>query len=162
MTTLTFCSVLLMAASVIAFSPQPWHIHPHTSISKIEPITSTSTPLWRRRTMELEPVVIEEENRVTSSSPEEDIVRTEERQQQFMEEITLPAEVTNEESMSETQRLMAQVKDAGLAGVISYALWEFAFWAFSVPVVVFGYREVAGHWPDLTNSDDLGKLGAEA
>lgn len=29
-----------------------------------------------------------------------------------------------EEELSDTQKLMKQVKDAGLAGVISYALWE--------------------------------------
>jgi len=49
-----------------------------------------------------------------------------------------------EEELSETQKLMQQVKDAGVAGVISYALWEFAFWALAVPVCVFGYREVTG------------------
>lgn len=57
---------------------------------------------------------------------------------------------------------MAKVKDAGTAGVISYALWELGFWFVSIPVVLFGYYEVAGHWPDLTNSDDMGKLAAEA
>ena len=34
--------------------------------------------------------------------------------------------------MTETQKLMKQVKEAGTAGVISYALWELAFWAVSV------------------------------
>ena len=63
---------------------------------------------------------------------------------------------------TETQKLMRQVKDAGTAGVISYALWELAFWFVSVPVVLFGYYEVVGRWPDLSNSEDLGKLGAEA
>jgi len=66
------------------------------------------------------------------------------------------------EELSETQQLMKQVKDAGLAGVISYAAWELGFWTLSVPVCVFGYREVTGHWPDLSNQDDISKLGAEA
>lgn len=48
------------------------------------------------------------------------------------------------EELSETQKLMKQVKEAGTAGVISYALWELGFWALSVPVCVFGYREVTG------------------
>ena len=48
------------------------------------------------------------------------------------------------EELSETQQLMQQVKDAGLAGVISYAAWELGFWTLSVPVCVFGYREVTG------------------
>ena len=67
-----------------------------------------------------------------------------------------------EEDMTETQKMMAQVKEAGLAGVISYALWELGFWAISVPVCIFGYYEVTGHFPDLTNAEDQGKLGAEA
>merc|ERR1712037_1097385 len=57
---------------------------------------------------------------------------------------------------------MAQVKEAGLAGVISYALWELGFWTLSVPVCVFGYYSVTGHWPDMSNAEDQGKLGAEA
>lgn len=48
------------------------------------------------------------------------------------------------EELSETQKLMKQVKDAGVAGVISYALWELGFWTISVPVCIFGYREVTG------------------
>ncbi len=70
--------------------------------------------------------------------------------------------VQKEEELSETQKLMKQVKESGTAGIVSYALWELAFWAFSVPVCVFGYREVTGHWPDLSNKEDLEKLGAEA
>ena len=45
---------------------------------------------------------------------------------------------------------------------ISYALWELGFWGVSIPVCVMGYREVAGHWPDFTNKEDLEKVGAEA
>jgi hypothetical protein len=61
-----------------------------------------------------------------------------------------------------TKKLMEQVKDAGIAGVISYALWEFAFWTVSVPVCILAYHEVTGHWPDFSNQEDLKKLGAEA
>lgn len=63
---------------------------------------------------------------------------------------------------SEAKKLMQKVKDAGTAGIISYALWELGFWFLSVPVVVLGYREVTGHFPDLSNKDDVAKLGAEA
>ena len=62
------------------------------------------------------------------------------------------------EELSETQKLMQQVKDAGTAGVISYALWELGFWAISVPVVLFGYFSVTGHLPDLSNKEDTAKL----
>lgn len=64
--------------------------------------------------------------------------------------------------LSETEKLLKQVKEAGLAGVISYALWELGFWAVSVPVVLFGYYEVTGHWPDLSDKADIAKLSAEA
>jgi hypothetical protein len=67
-----------------------------------------------------------------------------------------------EEKLSGTQKTMQQVKDAGLAGVISYAIWETGFWIAAVPVCIFGYREVTGHWPDFQNQEDLAKLGAEA
>ena len=70
--------------------------------------------------------------------------------------------VEETEELSETQKLMQQVKDAGTAGVISYAFWELAFWAVSVPVCIVGYQQLTGHWPDLTNADDQAKLGAEA
>jgi hypothetical protein len=32
----------------------------------------------------------------------------------------------------------------------------------AVPVCVFGYRELTGHWPDFTNQEDIEKVGAEA
>merc|ERR1740139_1323570 len=70
--------------------------------------------------------------------------------------------VVAEEELSETKKLLKQVKEAGTAGVISYALWELGFWALSVPVCVFGYYEVTGHLPDPSNKEDMAKLGGEA
>ncbi|GMI14342.1 hypothetical protein TrVE_jg11235 [Triparma verrucosa] len=64
--------------------------------------------------------------------------------------------------MSESKKLLQKVKDAGIAGGISYAAWELAFWGVSVPVCVFGYRELTGHWPDFNNKDDVAKLSGEA
>jgi hypothetical protein len=32
----------------------------------------------------------------------------------------------------------------------------------AVPVCVFGYRELFGHWPDISNQEDVQKVGAEA
>ncbi|GMH52747.1 hypothetical protein TrLO_g8689 [Triparma laevis f. longispina] len=66
------------------------------------------------------------------------------------------------EELSESKKLLQKVKDAGIAGGISYAAWELGFWGVSVPVCVFGYREVTGHWPDFQNQDDVAKLSAEA
>ena len=67
-----------------------------------------------------------------------------------------------EEEISESKQLLQKVKESGTAGIISYALWELGFWALSVPVCVFGYYELVGHWPDFTNPEDTAKLGGEA
>lgn len=72
------------------------------------------------------------------------------------------ADKADTEEMSEGKKLMQKVKDAGAAGIISYIFWEWAFWGASVPVALFGFREVTGYWPDFSNQDDLAKLGAEA
>jgi len=70
-----------------------------------------------------------------------------------------PAEGEEEDG---TKRLLQQVKDAGVAGFIAYALWEWGFWVASVPVGISAYYGVTGHFPDLQNPDDLKQLGAEA
>ena len=67
-----------------------------------------------------------------------------------------------EEELSESKKLLQQVKDAGVAGIISYVFWEWAFWGVSVPVCIFGYQAATGHWPDFSDQDDIAKLGAEA
>ena len=51
---------------------------------------------------------------------------------------------------------------AQVAGIISYVFWEWAFWGVSIPVCIFGYTQVTGHFPDFSNQDDLKQLGAEA
>jgi len=74
-------------------------------------------------------------------------------------DVVVPEE---EEELSETKKLLKQVKESGTAGIVSYALWELAFWTLSVPVCVFAYYELVGHLPDFTNKEDLSKLGGEA
>ena len=69
---------------------------------------------------------------------------------------------TPEEEKSETAKLLEKIKASGKAGVISYALWELAFWFISIPIAVLGYVKVAGHWPDFSNKDDAAGVGAEA
>jgi len=66
-----------------------------------------------------------------------------------------------EKEQSQSQKLMAKVKEAGTAGIVSYALWELAFWFISIPVCILGYQKVTGHWPDLSNGEDQAQLGAE-
>ena len=67
-----------------------------------------------------------------------------------------------EEELSESKKLMQQVKDAGVAGIISYIFWEWAFWGVSIPVCISAYYGVTGHFPDFGDADDRAKLGAEA
>eukprot|EP00978_Attheya_sp_CCMP212_P026330 scaffold86367_cov63-Attheya_sp.AAC.1 len=79
-----------------------------------------------------------------------------------LESSSTEEETEDEAELSETEKLLKKVKESGTAGIVSYALWELAFWAISVPVCVFGYLQVTGHWPDFSNAEDLEKLGAEA
>lgn len=78
------------------------------------------------------------------------------------EDLGITEECVVEEELSESQKLLKKVKESGTAGFISYAAWELAFWAISVPVCIVGYKSVTGHWPDLSNNEDLAQLGAEA
>ena len=88
-----------------------------------------------------------------AQSEAEALAATEQPQQQMHEK---------EESSSEAQNLLGQIKEAGTAGLISYALWELGFWAVSVPVCSFAFYQATGHWPDFADKEDLAKLGAEA
>ena len=84
-------------------------------------------------------------------------------QQQASATITTDSIAESEEKeLSQTEQLLKKIKEAGTAGVISYALWELGFWALSVPVCVFGYYQLVGHWPDFSNPEDTAKLGGEA
>lgn len=71
-------------------------------------------------------------------------------------------QVDEEEEMDENKKLLQQVKDAGVAGIISYVFWEWVFWGISIPVCIFTYQAATGHFPDFSNQEDLSKLGAEA
>jgi hypothetical protein len=68
----------------------------------------------------------------------------------------------NEKDESGEQNILQQIKAAGTAGSISLFLWEAAFWAISIPVALFGYYQATGHWPDISDQEDVGKLGAAA
>ena len=54
---------------------------------------------------------------------------------------------------------MEQIKCAGRAGIISYVLWEWAFWVGAGGVASFTYYTATGGWPDLSNPDDQAKVG---
>jgi hypothetical protein len=58
--------------------------------------------------------------------------------------------------------LMSKIKAAGAAGAVSLFLWELAFWAISIPVAIFAFVQVSGSFPDLSDKEDLAKVGGEA
>ena len=64
--------------------------------------------------------------------------------------------------LTKSQKLMEQIKEAGIAGIISYGLWEVMFWSASIPLVVYSYHKVTGQWPDLGSKEDVAKLSAQA
>ena len=66
------------------------------------------------------------------------------------------------EDGDDTKNLLQKVKDAGTAGAISYALWEFTFWGVSFIIGLGSYYKLTGHWPDLTNADDVKKISLNA
>ena len=62
----------------------------------------------------------------------------------------------------EGEDLMEQIKCAGRAGIISYILWEWAFWIGAGGLAAVTYYQATGGWPDLSNPDDQAKVGASA
>lgn len=51
----------------------------------------------------------------------------------------------------ETENPIEQIKALGVAGAISYALWEAAFWTVGGAGAVLAYYYAFGHWPDFNN-----------
>jgi len=151
MTSSPLLFLLLLVASSTAFSPSSTFTTPlelscphstNTAAARVVPRSSTPVFLLQPLAVSKKPDALE----ISTSLDDDD-------------ELCI---VAPEEELSDTQILLQKIKDAGTAGVISYALWELAFWALSVPVCVFGYYEVTGHFPDLNNKEDMAKLGGEA
>ena len=88
-----------------------------------------------------------------------DLLSAADRQQPRALPKTMPAD---EEEKFDAARVMQKIRDAGVAGAISYGLVQLAFFGVSIPVGLFGYYQLTGHWPDLTDSEDQAKLAAEA
>ena len=66
------------------------------------------------------------------------------------------------EVVEEGEDLMEQIKCAGRAGIISYIIWEWAFWIGAGGIAAFTYFQVTGHWPDFSNDDDKAQVAASA
>ena len=65
-------------------------------------------------------------------------------------------------SSDDAKQVLQKIKSAGMAGMISYGVVQLAFFGAAIPAGIFAYYQVAGHWPDLTNSEDQAQLAAEA
>lgn len=65
---------------------------------------------------------------------------------------------TKEEVKEEKENMMTKVKAAGVAGLASYALWEFAFWTISVPLAIWTYHQTTGEWPSFDNKESTAKV----
>jgi hypothetical protein len=130
------------------------------------PPTRSTSSTQRRAKMSMPPFLKKLGfNKQKKDSEEEEIsptVTTIVEEPEGEQVMAVEEDMEEEKELSETEKLMKKVKASGTAGIVSYALWELAFWALSVPVCVFGYREVTGHWPDFSNTEDMQKLGAEA
>lgn len=74
---------------------------------------------------------------------------------------TTPTETKDKANVG-PKELLKKIKDAGIAGVISFGLVQTAFWAASIPVCMVVYSAVSGHFPDLSDQEDMAKFGAEA
>ena len=66
------------------------------------------------------------------------------------------------EVVEEGEDLMEQIKCAGRAGIISYIIWEWAFWIGAGGIAAFTYFQVTGHWPDFSNDEDKAQVAASA
>ena len=73
------------------------------------------------------------------------------------ERVLSPARAT----MNHRRRLMNQIKDAGIAGVISYMLWGIVVWILAVPIYLISYKILDGNWPTASNRHEWEKLGGE-
>lgn len=124
------------------------------SFSMVKP--STSRLALQRPALRVGPVFAEAKNDSIKAVMEREATATSTKY------IILEEPMEEVEDLSEGQKLIKKIKEAGAAGVVSYTMWELAFWGLSVPIVILGYAKVTGHFPDLSDKEDLAKLGAEA
>eukprot|EP00286_Rhodomonas_abbreviata_P012684 CAMPEP_0181323114 /NCGR_PEP_ID=MMETSP1101-20121128/19601_1 /TAXON_ID=46948 /ORGANISM="Rhodomonas abbreviata, Strain Caron Lab Isolate" /LENGTH=214 /DNA_ID=CAMNT_0023431097 /DNA_START=13 /DNA_END=657 /DNA_ORIENTATION=+ len=73
---------------------------------------------------------------------------------------TIPGVATHVETPEEKENMMTKVKKAGIAGLISYAAWEFVFWTVSAPAAIIAYHSTTGEWPSFSNPESTAKVSA--
>ena len=107
----------------------------------------TAAPMVRQTTALHSPVftMVEKEKQETSTTPS------------FFDKMRGVVVKTDnaepQEEVEDSKSMMQKVKDAGVAGIISYIFWEWAFWGVSVPVSLFGFQAATGHWPNFSDQE---------
>lgn len=57
---------------------------------------------------------------------------------------------------------MNKIKSLGIAGTISYAVWELAFWAIAGGGAFAAFVYANGHFPDFSNQEEMAKVSGGA
>jgi hypothetical protein len=57
---------------------------------------------------------------------------------------------------------MDKIKELGIAGTVSFILWEWAFWIIGGGGAALVYKNATGHWPDFNNKEDLAETAGSA
>ena len=67
----------------------------------------------------------------------------------------------NADNSNETEEsLMQKIKQAGTAGIISFAMVQLGFWSASFALALGAYVKMTGHWPDVTDQEEMSTLAA--
>mmetsp|Transcript_131791 Transcript_131791/g.320243 ORF Transcript_131791/g.320243 Transcript_131791/m.320243 type:complete len:200 (-) Transcript_131791:122-721(-) len=72
------------------------------------------------------------------------------------------ASKTREECKAEEENPLTKIKELGIAGTISYALWESAFWIIGGGGAFAAYVWANGHLPDFSNQEEMAQVGGGA
>ncbi|GMI61045.1 hypothetical protein ScalyP_jg11341 [Parmales sp. scaly parma] len=73
----------------------------------------------------------------------------------------VPSDLEEAEEKEE-ENLLQKIKSLGPAGILSYMVWELAFWGVGGVGAIALYVILNGHFPDLADKTDDAKLGGEA
>ncbi|CEM26925.1 unnamed protein product [Vitrella brassicaformis CCMP3155] len=74
------------------------------------------------------------------------------------EALNATAEREAEQQLWDREKLTEKIKEAGVAGVISYGATEVAFWLTSLPLAIAAFLATFGAIPDMANGEDAAKV----
>jgi len=164
--TIVAWSLLLGDAAALSMRP-PQRVpivYGNSYLASLEQHTVESANKWQQSEEEYHPFTTPVEDSSTSIHNEhhyyypEDVVDQQPQVQQAA--VVEDAMVVVDEPQDYKESLLQKIKDAGIAGVISYGIVQTIFWSASILIVLYGYVAVAGHFPDFSNDEDKAKLAA--